>query len=87
MYDFTSIYRASSVPDAIAALEREPRAVVIAGGSDVLIKIREGKLAGVPLVSIHGLDAELAGVSLLENGDLAIGPLTTFRGVTRDPLI
>ena len=51
MYDFTSIYRASSVPDAIAALEREPRAVVIAGGSDVLIKIREGKLAGVALRS------------------------------------
>ena len=87
MYDLTSIYRASSVADAIAALERDPQAVVIAGGSDVLIKIREGKLAGCRLVSIHGLDAELAGVKALENGDLAIGPLTTFRGVTFDPLI
>ena len=87
MYDLTSIYRAASVADAIAALEKDPQAVVIAGGSDVLIKIREGKLAGCRLVSIHGLDAELAGVKVQENGDLAIGPLTTFHNVTFDPLI
>lgn len=87
MYDLTSIHRAASVADAIAALERDPQAVVIAGGSDVLIKIREGKLAGCRLVSIHGLDAELAGVKVLEGGDLAIGPLTTFHNVTYDPLI
>ena len=87
MYDLTSIYRATSVADAIAALERDPQAVVIAGGSDVLIKIREGKLAGCRLVSIHGLDAELAGVKVLDSGDLAIGPLTTFHNVTFDPLI
>lgn len=87
MYDFTSIYRASSVPDAIAALEREPRAVVIAGGSDVLIKIREGKLAGCSLVSIHDLAGELAGVALSPGGDVEIGPLTTFRGVTYSDVI
>ena len=87
MYDLTSIYRATSVADAIAALERDPQAVVIAGGSDVLIKIREGKLAGCRLVSIHGLDAELAGVKVQDSGDLAIGPLTTFHNVTFDPLI
>ena len=87
MYDLTSIYRATSVADAIAALERDPQAVVIAGGSDVLIKIREGKLAGCRLVSIHGLDAELAGVKVQDSGDLAIGPLTTFHNVTFDPLV
>ena len=87
MYDLTSIYRATSVADAIAALEKDPQAVVIAGGSDVLIKIREGKLAGCRLVSIHGLDAELAGVKVLDSGDLAIGPLTTFHNVTFDPLV
>ena len=87
MYDIEAIYRAASVADAIAALQRDPGAVVIAGGSDVLIKIREGKLSGCRLMSIHGLTGELSGVALLENGDLAIGPLTTFRGVTEHPLI
>ena len=82
MYDIQSIYRAVSVEDAISALQKDPSAVVIAGGSDVLIKIREGKLADSRLVSIHGLREELEGVTLLENGDIAVGPLTTFRGVT-----
>ena len=46
MYDIESIYRAKSVADAIAALQADPSALVIAGGTDVLIKVREGKLAG-----------------------------------------
>lgn len=87
MYDITSIYQARSVEDAIQAIQNDPEAVVIAGGSDVLIKIREGKLAGCRLVSIHGLRDELSGVELLENGDIAIGPLTTFREVTNSDVI
>ena len=53
MYDIQSIYQATSVDDAIRALQADPSAIVIAGGTDVLIKIREGKLAGCSLVSIH----------------------------------
>lgn len=87
MYDITSVYQAKSVDDAIAALTADPQSVVIAGGTDVLIKIREGKLAGCRLVSIHGLTQELEGVTLAENGDVEIGPLTTFRGCTESPVI
>ncbi|NLF35195.1 MAG: xanthine dehydrogenase FAD-binding subunit XdhB [Clostridiales bacterium] len=86
MYDIASIYRADSVDDAISALVRDPGAVVIAGGTDVLIKIRAGTLAGVRLVSIHDVPG-LSGVSLAENGDVEIGPLTTFRGVTFSDVI
>ena len=87
MYDIQSIYRATSVADAIRALKADPSAIVIAGGTDVLIKIREGKLAGCSLVSIHDLTDELAGVTLAPNGDVEIGPLTTFRGVTFSEVI
>lgn len=86
MYDIESIYRAQSVDDAISALARDPGAVLIAGGTDVLIKIREGKLAGCRLVSIHDLP-ELQGVSLAEDGTVEIGPLTTFRGLTFNDII
>ena len=79
--------RPESVDDAIRALQADPAAVVIAGGTDVLIKIREGKLAGCPLVSIHELGEELSGVTLADNGDVEIGPLTTFRGVTFSDVI
>ena len=55
MYDIASIYEAKSVDDAVRALKEDPGALVIAGGTDVLIKVREGRLAGCRLVSIHGL--------------------------------
>ena len=87
MYDIASIYSARSVDDAIRALQADPAAVVIAGGTDVLIKIREGTLAGCSLVSIHELGEELSGVTLADNGDVEIGPLTTFRGVTFSDVI
>lgn len=86
MYDFSAIYEATSVANAIELLQAHPSAVIIAGGSDVLIKMREGKLAGAELVSIFKLD-ELRGVSLDENGSIRIGPLTSFSHVTHDPLI
>lgn len=86
MYDIASIYKAASVSDAIAALRADPQAVVIAGGTDVLIKIREGKLAGCRLVSIHDL-SELKGISLNAAGDVEIGPLSTFRDVTYSDVI
>ena len=72
MYDIASIYQAVSVADAIRALEADPSALVIAGGTDVLIKIREGKLAGCRLVSIHELGEELSGVTQAPNGDIEI---------------
>ena len=87
MYDIGSIYQATSVADAIRALQADPAALVIAGGTDVLIKIREGKLAGCSLVSIHELTDELSGITLADNGDVEIGPLSTFRDVTFSDVI
>ena len=87
MYDIGSIYQATSVADAIRALQDNPEALVIAGGTDVLIKIREGKLAGCSLVSIHELGEELGGITLAANGDVEIGPLSTFRDVTFSDVI
>lgn len=86
MYDIKALYEAENVSHAIQLLEEHPQASVIAGGSDVLIKLREGKLKEPELVSIYGLD-ELRGVSLEEDGTLRIGALTSFSHITKDPLI
>jgi xanthine dehydrogenase FAD-binding subunit len=86
MYDIEAIYEAASVSNAIELLRSHPGARVIAGGSDVLIKAREGRLTGAVLVSIHGLD-ELRGVSLADDGALCIGALTSFSHIEVDPLI
>ena len=86
MYDMKALYEARSVQDAVRLLTEHPQAIIIAGGSDVLIKMREGKLAGCELVSIYGIDA-LRGISMDADGTLRILPLTSFSHITRDPLI
>lgn len=86
MYDIKALYEASSVNEAIELMQQHPDAKIIAGGSDVLIKLREGKLAGCELISIFGIDA-LRGISMDEDGTLRILPLTSFSHITKDPLI
>lgn len=86
MYDMKEYYESKSVQDAVALRLAHPDAHIIAGGSDVLVQMREGKRAGVELISIYMLD-ELRGVSLDENGDIRIGSLTSFSHITKDPII
>ena len=86
MYDMKALYEARSVEHAIRLLQEHPQAQIIAGGSDVLVQMREGKRAGAELVSIYGLE-ELRGVSMEKDGTIRIGPLTSFSHITRDPLI
>lgn len=86
MYDIQHYYEAKSVEDAVRLRVEHPEAVIISGGSDILISIRSGDLAGCSLISIHGLDV-LRGVSLDPDGTLRIGALTSFSHLTEDPLI
>jgi xanthine dehydrogenase FAD-binding subunit len=86
MYDFNTLYEPNTVEEALALKKAHPEALLLAGGSDILIKLREGKLAGCDLISIYMLD-ELRGVYIQDNGELIIRPLTSFTGITVHPLI
>ena len=96
MYDIEALYEAESPAHALELLAKYPEAHIIAGGSDVLIEIRDGKFAsrgGAPhgsaactLVSIQKLD-ELRGVSIDAEGAIRIGAMTSISHVAKDPLI
>lgn len=86
MYDIKALYEAESVEHAIQLLTEHPEAQIIAGGSDVLVQMREGKRAGKELVSIYMID-EMRGVSYEEDGAIHIGSLTSFSHITNDPII
>ena len=86
MYDFSALYEATSVRHAVELMQEHPSAVLIAGGSDVLIKMREGKLAGAELISLYKLD-ELREVTMDPDGALRIGPMTSFSHATKSPLL
>lgn len=86
MYDLKALYEAESVQDAVRLRLEHPNAQILAGGTDVLVQMREGKRAGVELISIYGID-EMRGVSLDGEENIRIGSLTSFSHITKDPII
>ena len=85
MYDIKSYINANTVSEAVAALHANPNARVIAGGSDVLIRLRDGKMPAADLVCIRSIP-ELLGVTETAEG-LRIGPATPFNQVAAHPLV
>ncbi len=86
MYDMKELYEAFSVQEAVKLRVDHPDAQVIAGGSDVLVQMREGKRAGKELISIYLID-EMRGVSIDSEENIRIGSLTSFSHITADPII
>ena len=86
MYDMKAFYEAHSVADAVTLRLEHPEAQILAGGTDVLVQMREGKRAGKELISIYGIN-ELRGVSIDEAENIRIGSLTSFSHITKDPII
>ncbi|MBQ7801590.1 MAG: xanthine dehydrogenase FAD-binding subunit XdhB [Oscillospiraceae bacterium] len=86
MYDINVLYQAKTVQEAVELHLAHPEADIIAGGTDVLVQMREGKRAGKSLLSIQGID-EIRGVKMEEDGTIRIGSLTTFSHITNDPII
>ena len=86
MYDMKALYEATSVENAVALRLEHPEAQIIAGGSDVLVQMREGKRAGKELISIYGID-EMRGICIDEKEAIRIGSLTSFSHITKNPII
>mgnify|MGYP000750578982 CR=1 FL=1 len=76
MYDIEKYYNAGTVSEAVTLLNEHPDTRIISGGSDVLIKIREGRMAGTSLVSIRDIE-ELKGIERKENGDIFVDMTVT----------
>lgn len=86
MYDIKALYEAKDVADAVRLRLEHPDAQILAGGSDVLIQIREGKRAGKELISIYMID-DIRGISLDDDGAIRIGSLTSFSHITNNDII
>ena len=86
MYDIKALYEATSVAHACQLRIEHPDAQIIAGGTDVLVQVREGRRAGKELISIQKCD-EMRGISIDEEENIRIGSLTSFTHITNDPII
>lgn len=86
MYDMKELYEAFTVREAVELRAAHPEAQIIAGGSDVLVQMREGKRAGKELISIYAVD-EMRGVTIDAEENIRIGSLTSFSHITKDAVI
>lgn len=83
MFDIQSYQKAESVNDAIRLLGEDPEARLIAGGTDVLIKLREFK-GFSRLVDIHGLP-ELKPIVREADGTVRVGSGASFTDIEESP--
>ena len=86
MFAVEKYQKAASVADAVGLLAADPFAVPIAGGTDILVKLREGHRAYAHLVDIHSLE-ELKAISLDPDGTLRVGAGATFTNVIESELV
>ncbi|MBP9478064.1 MAG: xanthine dehydrogenase FAD-binding subunit XdhB [Sebaldella sp.] len=88
MYDIGGYTEAKTVDEVIELLKNNDNALIISGGTDVLIKARERKsgYVGRDLIGITRIP-ELMGVKMNSDESIIIGPATTFSGVEKNEII
>jgi len=78
-------HRPKDLSEALECLRQMPQAVILAGGTDLLVKMRRGKLRPPALVDIKGLQA--CRDICWENGHLSVGALTDFQQLLESDVI
>jgi len=78
-------YQPQTLKEAISLMEKlKGRAKYIAGGTDILVRIKQRAIQPEALVSLRGV-CTLNNIS--HNGGLSLGSMTPFRDLERDPVI
>lgn len=86
MFDIDSYHRASTVEEAIQLLSQNPKAIPLAGGTDVLVRLHQGNTEYRHVVDIHDV-AELKTITQDPDGTIAVGSGATFSQLMADPII
>jgi xanthine dehydrogenase FAD-binding subunit len=86
MFNLKSHIKAKSVDEAISLLGQNRNTRLIAGGTDVLIKLRHGNQSFADLVDINGLK-ELKFIKKDENENILIGSGVVFNDIVESDII
>lgn len=86
MFDINNIYQPKTLKEALDILDNKDNLKIIAGGTDVLIKLHHGELSGIELLSIRDI-GELKEINLNDNGDIEIGAMASFSDIFRSNII
>lgn len=86
MYDIKNILEPETIAEALEMFSINANLKVIAGGTDVLIKMHHGSMEEVELLSVRkikGLDE----ITLMEDGTISIGAMANFSQIFRDEIV
>lgn len=86
MFDLHTYHKARSVDEAVGLLATHPNSRLLAGGTDILIKMRHGKTEFAELVDIHGLP-ELRYIRQDGDKNILIGSGTLFTDIIESELL
>lgn len=86
MYNFRNYYEPSSLEATKDLLIDNPAAHIIAGGTDLLLKLKNKGFETIDLVSLSKIN-ELSDILEIENGYLRIGSMATFNQIMNDRLV
>lgn len=83
MFDIGDIIEPNTLVEALESLKVDSQQIIIAGGTDVLIRMQHGKLGNAKLLSLRRLE-ELKGIAVRDDGTITIGALSSFTTIMRD---
>ena len=84
--DLKTVYKVEDIKEVLELLgEYQDRGRLIAGGTDLIIKLREKRLRPEVLIDISDL-SEIKGIKETEDMLIQIGAATTFASIARAPL-
>ncbi len=86
MWDIEGISIAPNLKSAMESLHMDADMRLLAGGTDILVAARAGKLRGIRLLSVGNLP-ELQGIITDEEGNLVIGAGETFSSLIGSTLV
>ncbi|KEJ02385.1 xanthine dehydrogenase FAD-binding subunit XdhB [Clostridium botulinum] len=86
MYDINEILEPKTLEKALELLSEHDNLTVIAGGTDVLVKLHEERFNSLNLISIRNIEG-LNEIKVIENGSIEIGTMATFSEIFRDDIV
>lgn len=86
MFDIANVYEPTTLKEALELLAENSNLKIIAGGTDVLIKLRHGEWENQELLSIRNIKG-MDEIKLLEDGSISIGAMASFTQLFRSEII
>jgi xanthine dehydrogenase FAD-binding subunit len=86
MFDIGNVLEPKTLDEAVEMYNSNPNLKIIAGGTDVLIKMRHGELEGAELLSLRNIKG-MDEIKLLEDQSISIGAMTSFSQLFRSEII